>query len=272
MGSSRAWLGCVGLGCGGGELFLYWLESWELCKNSREDCRDFPEDLGCSLADPYRPQGFRGNPAERRHAVVDAWCRSPEARCQSVEQCRHSAERPEPFVEWQGKREEGRARRKEWQGRSAECRAHSVVPMSRRPERGMRAGRNVVADGEGGVPRGASRQGRTNDWRRWRSCPAKGHIQPTTGRLHIAGSTSATKFRAPLSPHFSQSGTEGERRRKVVRGFSPEGGPFGLKPRTTLCSRRATTLCRVRRQECEKCGLVDPSTRRARCCRVRLMR
>jgi len=49
---------------------------------------------------------------------------------------------------------------------------------------------------------------------------------------------------------------EARLRRKVVRGFSPQSGPYGLKPRTTLRSRGAIALCRAAYRECEKCGLT----------------
>ena len=52
---------------------------------------------------------------------------------------------------------------------------------------------------------------------------------------------------------------------KVVRGFSPHGGLYGLKPRTTLRSRRATALCRAARRECEKCGIGGAEDVLARC-------
>ena len=52
---------------------------------------------------------------------------------------------------------------------------------------------------------------------------------------------------------------------KVVWGFSPHGGLYGLKPRTTLRSRRATALCRAARRECEKCGIGGAEDVLARC-------
>ena len=58
------------------------------------------------------------------------------------------------------------------------------------------------------------------------------------------------------SLHFSQVAKGSRLQRKVVRGFSPQGGPYGLKPRTTLRSRGATALCCAAYRECEKYALA----------------
>jgi len=78
---------------------------------------------------------------------------------------------------------------------------------------------------------------------------------------------------AELTRNSHRLPREARRRRKVVRGFSPHGGLYGLKPRTTLRSRRATALCRAARRECEKCGQGAEGSRPSICagpsCRLR---